>query len=103
MRRRLRILDRGNTFVVTGWDAHRLALSAGVRTVYNGVAQGWVGDGRKLPSLVAYAEYRNVDVEITGHRRDQSETVQCIAKSEGLGNPVSLDDLPELDLFGGVG
>lgn len=70
-RGRIRLIDRGRTFVVRGWRGGDLAREAGIRVVYNGVAQGWVGDGHHLPDLVAYLEYRNVGltVETVGGER----------------------------------
>lgn len=63
-RRRIKLVDRGRTFVVRGWRGGDLAGEAGVKVVFNGVAQGWVGDGRDLADLLAYLEHRHVGVTI---------------------------------------
>jgi hypothetical protein len=63
-RRRLKIIDRGNTVVLHGWRAGDLAKEADVRAVFNGIAGGWVADASRLPDLVAYLQYRNVTVSI---------------------------------------
>lgn len=63
-RRRLKIVDRGPTFVMHGWRSGDLAHEAGVRAVFNGVAGGWVGDASRLPDLMAYLQYRNIVVSV---------------------------------------
>lgn len=66
-RRRVTIEIRdGKTAVIRGWEAQKLALQAGIRATYNGVAAGWVFDTRRLPDFVAGLQYRNIHVDITG-------------------------------------
>lgn len=69
-RRRIRIIDRGDTFVVRGWRGGDLAAEAGIRVVWTGVSQGWVGQGRDLGDLVAYSEYRNVGLTVEAEGGD---------------------------------
>lgn len=63
-RRRLRIIDRGATFVIRGWRGGDLAAEANIRVVWTGVSQGWVGQAKDLADLVAYLEYRNVGLVV---------------------------------------
>ncbi len=64
MPRHLKIIDRGDTFVLHGWHAGDLAKEAGVKAVFNGIAGGWVADGTRLPDLMAYLQYRNIGVRL---------------------------------------
>jgi hypothetical protein len=59
------ITDRGATIVMTGYKVAQIARLAGLRPVYNGVAQGWVSDGRKLGDLLAFCQSRNIAVTVT--------------------------------------
>lgn len=63
-RRHLKVIDRGDTFILRGWKASELAKEAGVKTCFNGVSGGWVGDGKRLPDLLAYLQYRNITVSL---------------------------------------
>lgn len=64
MARHLKVTARGNVIVVAGWKAGELMKHAGVKGVYSGASKGWLIDQRRLPDLVAYAEYQNITVRI---------------------------------------
>jgi hypothetical protein len=63
-RRRIKIIDHGETVVIHGWRGGDLAREAGVRAVFNGASGGWVADATRLPDLVAYLQYRNIVVSV---------------------------------------
>lgn len=59
------VTDRGTTIVLTGYKVVETAKRAGLRPIYNGVAQGWVTDAHRLPDLLAFCQSRSIPVEIT--------------------------------------
>ncbi len=73
MRRIITIEVNDAVAIVRGYRAHALALGAGLRPIYTGVAQGWVFDVDRLPELTAYLQYRNIPVEISTAREDLAD------------------------------
>jgi hypothetical protein len=69
-RRRIKIIDHGETVVIHGWRGGGLAREAGVRAVFNGASGGWVADAKRLPDLVAYLQYRNISASILTYGGD---------------------------------
>lgn len=63
-RRLISIEVNGPIFAMRGWKAHGLALGAGLRPTYNGVAGAWVADAKRLPDLLAYCQRRNISVDV---------------------------------------
>lgn len=91
---------RETTFVFRGWQSHRLALAAGHRATFNGVAGGWVLDLDKLADFQAYLERRNVAVEVTVHGGEQLCNALHSSQPEQLANALASSE--QLDLFGGA-
>lgn len=68
MRRRVAVEVLDSIFVLRGWQAHKLALEAGLRPTYSGVHQGWMADTAKLSTFEAYCAHRFVAVDVTGEQ-----------------------------------
>lgn len=65
MKRRLISIEvDGTIFAIRGWQAHGLALGAGLRPTYSGTRGAWLADTKRLPELLAYLQHRNVAAEI---------------------------------------
>jgi hypothetical protein len=97
MRRRVAVeVVDGSIFVLRGWQAHRLAVEAGLRPTYNGVRQGWVADTTKLPTFEAYCAHRYVSVDITG-----VEITLSVRTADQVVDSDSVADSPLFELDGG--
>lgn len=90
----------GSIFVIHGWQAHKLAIEAGLRPTYNGVQGGWCADTKRLPDLVAWLSYRNVDVEIVDTTTVSGAPVPRHGVAGAPDQPAPTE--PDLDLFGGA-
>ena len=118
-RRRVEVTVDGTIFSFRGWQAHKLAVEAGLRPTFSGVC-GWVADTKRLPELIAYLQHRNIAVEILdsdrtdieivsttpsrSNRTDQGDSV--VRRNDGPGTQyddtaVHPADDGQFDLFGG--
>jgi hypothetical protein len=66
VRRRIVVEVDGSIFVLRGWQAHRLAVEAGLRPTYSGIRQGWMADTSRLADLEAYCSRRQVPLTVRG-------------------------------------
>ncbi|HEX2893168.1 MAG TPA: hypothetical protein VHO29_04100 [Marmoricola sp.] len=96
MRRRISVEVLDSIFILRGWQAHRLALEAGLRPTYSGVHQGWMADTSRLSTFEAYCAHRRVWLEVTNAPEPSQEPAQ--ASTSAAPDPAS--DVPLFDLGG---
>lgn len=92
MRRRIAVEVDGSIFVLRGWQAHKLAVEAGLRPTFNGVRQGWVADTSKLSTFEAYCAHRRVPLEVEAPATDVTPDAPAEDEVDS--------DLPLFDLGG---
>lgn len=96
MRRRISAVVDGSVFVIKGWQAHKLALEAGLRPTFSGTAGGWVADSSRLSTFEAYCAHRRVWLEVTNAPEPPQVAAQGSTSPEADLEP----DLPLFDLGG---
>lgn len=97
MRRRVDVTVLGSIFVLRGWQAHKLAIEAGLRPTYSGVHQGWMADTSRLSTFEAYCAHRFVSLDVTG----APEAPQTPPEADSDAEPDAGTDEPLFELDGG--
>lgn len=90
-RQRIKIEAGERTFIVRGWRVRDISTEAGVKVIYAGSVNGWIGDIGRLGEVLAHLDHRHLRYELTGVSRGQlstavesSETAQRVEQSEQL-------------------
>lgn len=96
MRRRVDVTVLGSIFVLRGWQAHKLAIEAGLRPTYSGIHQGWMADTSRLSTFEAYCAHRRVWLEVA----NAPEAPQVAAEASTSPESDLEPDLPLFDLGG---
>lgn len=66
MKRRVHwiVETQDRVILVRGWQAADVLREAGMKPLWSVTGRGWVLDDKRLPDVVALAEWRNIGVRI---------------------------------------